>query len=161
MTKLALLLPLALIACQGPADESRTNAAQLQNQLDAPVKEVETLPPDETAVVDVSNGAAAVVPASTKIPESLHGRWGMVPADCTSTRGDAKGLLTVGADTLTFYESRAKLTKVASADPDRFSGAFAFTGEGQEWTRDVTLGRQGDTLTREEEGQRFTYKRCA
>ncbi len=31
------------------------------------------------------------------IPAALHGRWGMVPADCTSTRGDNKGLLTITA----------------------------------------------------------------
>jgi hypothetical protein len=161
MIRITFLLPLALVACQGPPDSNQANAAEQQNQLDAPVKDVETLPPDETAVVETGNGAAAVVPASTKIPEGLHGRWGMVPADCTSTRGDAKGLMTVGADTLTFYESRAKLTNVASADPDRFSGAFAFTGEGQSWTANVTLSREGDTLVRQEEGPRFTYKRCA
>jgi hypothetical protein len=161
MTRLALLLPLVLLACQGPADDNRTNEAQLQNQLDAPVKDIETLPPDETAVVATGNGTAAVAPASTKIPESLHGRWGMVPADCTSTRGDAKGLLTVGADTLTFYESRARLTDVASADPNRFSGAFAFTGEGQTWKANITLSREGDTLVREDEGSRFSYRRCA
>lgn len=161
MTRLILLLPLALIACQGPPEANQTNAAEVQNQLDAPVKDVETLPPDETAVVDAGNGAAAVVPASTKIPESLQGRWGMVPADCTSTRGDAKGLMTVGADTLTFYESRAKLAKVASADPDRFAGQFAFTGEGQNWAANVTLSREGDTLVRQEDGPPFSYKRCA
>jgi hypothetical protein len=159
MTRLSLFLPLALLACQGPPSAGQTNEAQ--NQLDAPVKEIETLPPDETAVVETGNDTAAVVPASTKIPESLQGRWGMVPADCTSTRGDAKGLMTVGADTLSFYESRAKLTDVASADPNRFSGAFAFTGEGQNWTANVTLTRDGDTLVRQEEGPRFTYRRCA
>lgn len=161
MTRFALLLPLALIACQGSADQA-DNAAVEQRQVDAPVKEVETLPPDETAVVDAGNGTAVTVPASTKIPERLHGRWGLVPADCTSTLGDAKGLMTVSADMLRFYESRARVAKVARADPDRFSGTFAFNGEGQEWTADVTLIRQGDTLTREEEeGPSLSYRRCA
>ena len=34
----------------------------------------------------------------TVIPAAFHGRWGMVPADCTSTRGDNKGLITVDAE---------------------------------------------------------------
>ena len=36
---------------------------------------------------------------------ALQGNWGMVPADCTSTRGDNKGLLRITATTLQFYES--------------------------------------------------------
>ena len=34
------------------------------------------------------------------IPAAIRGRWGLTPADCTSTRGDAKGLLEIGPDTL-------------------------------------------------------------
>ena len=40
-----------------------------------------------------TNGIAASGP----IPAAIQGRWGLTPADCTSTRGDAKGLLTIGA----------------------------------------------------------------
>ncbi|NNM77163.1 hypothetical protein HJG53_09640 [Sphingomonas sp. ID1715] len=159
-TGLALLLPMVLLACQRPSTND-ASAAEEQNRLDAPVKDVETLPPDETAIVSTDNGATATVPASTKIPESLQGRWGMVPADCDPARADNKGLMTVSADRLAFYESRATLEKVASADPDRFSGDFSFSGEGQSWKAKVTLTRQGDSLTREEDGSRFTYRRCA
>jgi outer membrane lipoprotein-sorting protein len=56
MTRLMLLLPLALLACQGPVEDNQTNAAEVQNQLDAPVKDVEVLPPDETVVVETGNG---------------------------------------------------------------------------------------------------------
>lgn len=150
MTRLFLLPLLALAACQG----------QTTNEAAQP-SDVETLPPDETALVNQGDGTAAVVPASTKIPEALQGRWGMTPADCTSTRGDAKGLMTVGADTIGFYESRAALEQVVSAEPDRFAGAFTLTGEGQSWRSEITLIRQDDTLTRAEDGQRFTYGRCA
>ena len=66
------------------------------------------------------------------IPAALRGRWGLSPADCTTTRGDAKGLLDITADELRFYELRA------SARPPRcrparirISGDFAFTGEGR------------------------------
>jgi hypothetical protein len=161
MIRLALLLPLALLACSGPPDDNAANGVEEQRQVDAPVRDVETLPPDETALVDTGNGTVGTVPASTKVSERLHGRWGMVPADCDPARADNKGLMTVTTDTLRFYESRATLAKVTSADPDRFSGTFSFNGEGQEWSADVTLTRDGNTLTRQEEGQRFTYKRCA
>src|SRR5687767_8399070 len=42
------------------------------------------------------------------IPEALQGRWALTPDDCTSARGDAKGLLVVSRDELRFYESVAK-----------------------------------------------------
>lgn len=160
MIRFAYLPLFALAACQAAPEANSVNETE---QANAPVKEVETLPPDETTVVDQGNGATAMVPASTKIPKPLQGRWGLVPADCTSTRGDAKGLLTVTADTLTFYESRAQLKAVTSADPDRFVGSFAFSGEGQTWTRTETLALQGTTLLRsdEEVTTPLRYSRCA
>lgn len=151
-----LILPVAL-ALLGACDRAPSPPEPAQS----PAQEVETLPPDETAIVQTSDGAAAVVTASTKIPEPLHGRWGMVPADCDPARADNKGLMTVTADTLRFYESRATIAKVSSADPDRFSGTFSFNGEGQQWSAEVTLARSGDVLSRTEGGSRFTYKRCA
>lgn len=161
MIRFAPLLSLALLACSGPPERNTTNAVEEQRQVDAPVRDVETLPPDETALVDTGNGTVGTVPASTKIPERLHGRWGMVPADCDPARDDNKGLMTVTTDTLRFYESRGTVATVTRADPDRFSGTFSFKGEGQEWTADVTLTRDEDTLSRQEGGQRFAYKRCA
>jgi hypothetical protein len=160
MNRCALLSLLALTACQAPPQGNAANGAE---QASAPVKQVETLPPDETAVVEKPDGKPVLVPASTKIPESLQGRWGLVPADCTSTRGDAKGLLTVGADTLVFYESRARLQRIASAAPDRLVGAFAFTGEGQNWTRTETLELKDGALLRsdEEVSTPLRYSRCS
>ncbi len=75
----------------------------------------------------------------TGIPAALHGRWGLVPADCTSTRGDNKGLLTITADTLRFYESVGTLGKVVERDTGRLVADFAMTGEGQSWTRRMVL----------------------
>lgn len=79
-----------------------------------------------------------------QIPVALQGRWGLVPGDCTSTRGDAKGLLTVSASALRHYESVGKLRSVSSATTNSISGTFAYTGEGMNWTRDVTLSVQGN-----------------
>ena len=102
--------------------------------------------------------------AAAAIPAAFHGRWGMVPADCTSTRGDAKGLLVIDGNTLRFYESRGTLTRMVGDYPEKLVGEYAFVGEGQEWTKTITLELTGssNTLIRTETDPpgRFTYTRC-
>lgn len=96
------------------------------------------------------------------IPSALHGRWGLTPADCTSTKGDAKGLLVIDGERLQFYESRATPVANVKSAANSFSGDFAFTGEGQSWTRFQTLALQGEKLVRTESSPMasFTYARC-
>ena len=96
------------------------------------------------------------------IPAALHGRWGMTPADCTSTRGDAKGLLVVSSDGMRFYESRATPVRNVERSNDSISADFAFTGEGQTWTKFQTLTLDDDRLVRTESSPMasFTYVRC-
>ena len=158
------LLALALAACQQPNDANI--AIDESNSANA---EIETLPPDET-VTNVenevgNNSAEAQLPATLLIPAAFHGRWGMVPADCTSTRGDAKGLIIVDGDSIKFFESRGKLTKVTLNAPENFTGTFAFTGEGQSWTnsQNLKLTNSSNTLIRSETdvAQSYSYKRCA
>jgi hypothetical protein len=113
-----------------------------------------------------ANGTATAAPANqaqvAAIPAALHGRWGMTPADCTSTRGDAKGLLVVSSDGLRFYESRAVPVRNPATSEDSFSADFAFTGEGQSWTKFQTLTLDDDKLVRTESSPMasFTYVRC-
>jgi hypothetical protein len=123
---------------------------------------------DESAAPVTSPGTdeRASTPESS-IPAALQGRWGMVAADCTSTRGDAKGLLRISPTTLTFYESVGRLASVKERSDTRLRADYAFTGEGMNWTRDVTLtvSADGGTLTRLERGGDgpggpFTYNRC-
>lgn len=101
------------------------------------------------------------------IPGPVQGRWGLVPADCTSTRGDAKGLLVVESQRLRFYESTATLGEVAERSGNRIRATFAFVGEGQTWSRDMTLDVEdgGRTLVRSETGEGalttpLRYERC-
>src|ERR1044072_7834775 len=100
------VIALALAACQRGNDDNI--AIDESNTLNA---EIETLPPDEAvsdeSSPDETNNGAATNEAS--IPAQYQGRWGMVPADCTSTRGDAKGLITIGDKTIRFFESTATL----------------------------------------------------
>ena len=112
---------------------------------------------------EVSNSAEANLaePAPAPvIPARFRGRWGLVPADCTSTRGDAKGLIRIGERTIRFYESTATLRERLPGSATSFGGDFGFTGEGMTWEKAMTLMRTGDTLTRTQDGQSFAYKRC-
>ena len=164
MNSPALLLALALTACQQNSNDNLS--IDESNSLNA---EVETLPADESSlnnVGDASSNAADPAPpppesAAAVIPAHYHGRWGMVPADCTSTRGDAKGLIVIGGPSIKFYEATATLKEQRPAIATSFSGLFAFTGEGQNWEKVMTFTRTGDTLKRAEESGTFTYQRCA
>lgn len=106
-------------------------------------------------------------PAPTELPAVFQGRWGMVPADCTSTRGDAKGLLTITASKLQFYESVGTLDTIMDAEPTRVRAAFDFEGEGMKWQREIVLDLQDDgaTLIRRDYGEDaapgpFRYAKC-
>lgn len=126
--------------------------------------------PDQGIGDGATPPSASPTPAAGEdaIPQAAQGRWGLVPADCTSTRGDAKGLLTVSPTTLKFYESVGKLGAIEQRADDRIRAEFAFTGEGMNWTRDLSLAVQDDgkTLVRREFGadaapRAFTYTRCS
>lgn len=103
----------------------------------------------------------ALEPAAA-IPAALQGRWGLTPADCTSTRGDAKGLLVIGENELRFYESRAVPAEGIESDADSISGKFDFTGEGQSWTRYQSYKLDDRKLIRTETNPNtsFSYARC-
>ena len=162
-TATAMSLAIALAACsQAPGDDAPTT--DTTDVADAPVGDATTPPP---AAGDPTTAPTSTDPdAATAIPAPLQGRWGMVPADCTSTRGDAKGLLTIGPRTLKFYESVGTLATETERGDSMIRGQFSFTGEGMTWTRDVSLSANGNVLTRterggEESGGPFTYSRCA
>lgn len=154
---------LSLAACgdggQPPANDT----------IAVPDNAIVTLPaPPETPGPAPSPSTSASPDSGTGIPVALHGRWGLVPADCTSTRGDNKGLLTINATTLRFYESVATLGKVTERAAGRIVAEFAMTGEGQEWTRRMTLDTAdgGKTLVRREQGadampDPLRYQKCA
>ena len=110
-----------------------------------------------------SGGArAGAIAMDGRIPAAFLGRWGLVPADCTSTAGDNKGLMTVEPDRLTFYESRAAIAKLEGVSPTELRATLAFTGEGQEWTQQtpLILENEGNSLTRVADGQTLRYTRC-
>ena len=164
MRLIYLALPLALAACGQQADEPAPEASETA----IPVE------PDGGIGDGAGPPAAAPSPAHTVgipemgIPVAVQGSWGLTPADCTSSRGDAKGLLRVSPTTLTFYESVARLGTIKNRSDTSITADFGFAGEGMEWTRTVSLTVSGDTLTRTERGGDepgtggpFTYTKCA
>lgn len=149
----AMLAMAALVACskRDPvADEANAIAPAPVTRNDA--GPVAGGPPPLTAGAE----EGAVIPAV------LQGRWGLTPADCTSTRGDAKGLLVITGDALQFYESRAVPVRSIETGTNSISGQFTFTGEGQTWTKYESLKFQDDGLVRTERNPvaSYTYAKC-
>jgi hypothetical protein len=162
-----LLFVLTAAACGGsePVDEDAQNADGLETvvaEANATANAVRN--GADPAPPAPGTGERAITPASPTpggiIPAQYQGRWGMVAADCTSTRGDAKGLMTIGDTSIRFYESTATLEEQRPAIATSFSGRFAFRGEGQSWEKVMTFTRTGDALKRAEEEGTFTYTRC-
>jgi len=159
---LPALLALAIGACQQSANDSNIAIDNGLNAAEAANAEVETLPPSET---DATANAATPLPIRVPIP--FHGRWGINRADCTSTGGDAKGLIMINDARLIFYESRGTLDEVLGATADSFDARYAFTGEGQTWERVERLKLVNDRLQRrtdaapgQEPPVNLTYERC-
>ncbi|MEW9856725.1 hypothetical protein [Novosphingobium sp. M1R2S20] len=168
ITLASMGVALVLSACSGNSDgpEPDNSSAAVEAPVETVSRVGEGAPPpapDGAAEAPVSEETA---PAA-EIPEQIRGRWGLVPKDCTSNLGDAKGLLTISAKQLKFYESVAKLGPIKEADETRIRATFDYSGEGQSWTQDVVLEVQDDgkTLIRRDYGQDalpgpLKYTRC-
>jgi len=158
-------------ACSKASDEqdaSTTDTATgsgVTSQDRAPAVPAQASAPGEAE--PASQPAPKVAAEGSAIPAAIHGRWGLVPKDCTSQLGDAKGLLTVSARQLKFYEAIARLEKAQEVGDSRIRGTFDFSGEGQSWKLDVVLDVQdgGQTLIRRDYGKDalpgpLKYTRC-
>ena len=120
-------------------------------------------PPRTAAEAPRDPKAASAAPeAPVTIPAGLQGRWGLTPGDCSSQRGDAKGLLVISGDSLRFYESRAVPSASVQVRDDSIRGDFRFTGEGETWTRFERLELNGANLVRTESNPAasYTYAKC-
>jgi hypothetical protein len=151
------LLVLAMAACSRDPVDSQANAMAGPPDIKVAAPTAIGEPHKQTRPAEPLPAPAAIIPAA------LHGRWGLTPGDCTSTRGDAKGLLIVTPDELRFYESRAVPTGDVEADGNSIAGNFAFTGEGQSWTRYEALKEDKQILTRTETkpSASFSYAKCS
>ena len=149
-------LMVAVAACGGsdPVDKKAENTAGLPD--------VATAAPSATGEPRANTVPAQAPAANIAIPPALQGRWGLTPADCDGSPGVAKGLLVINAGELRFYESRAVPAADVDSDADSISGSFAFTGEGQSWTKFESLKVDKGVLTRTETKPTasFSYAKC-
>lgn len=111
--------------------------------------------------------ATTPTPLPSEIPAAYQGRWAPAAEDCAAEAGAATGLLEITATELKFHESVGTLGTVTAATGDRLRGEFAFTGEGEEWEREVVLDLrdEGQILVRREFGDDASptpsdYTRC-
>lgn len=154
-----IAIALSLAACSSEPTEPEVQGT------DAPIM--------ESAAAGGVTASEAASPASTEVvaddamPQGMRGRWGLVPLDCTGDPAAAKGLVAIGADSMKFYESVAKLGMIERVDPQTLVAAFEFSGEGHTWVLDVTLelSEDGQTLVRRDKGpdampEPLTYTRC-
>lgn len=151
--------PVARGAERATAETLPANAVLASSGAEPEMTGANAVAPPASAV-QANNSVTAVAAPAPTIPAEYRGRWGLVPADCTSTRGDAKGLITVSDRTVRFYEATATVKEQLPSSAGGFTAAFSHTGEGQSWETVTSFARQGDTLTRTEGQQGFTYTRC-
>ena len=155
-----LIVSILLAACgkPDPVDDKAKNTAGLPAG-DQRAPDATGAPPRSATPTGTAAAPASAAPA---IPAALHGRWAMAPDDCTSTRGDAKGLIVITPTEIRFYESRAVPGANANASVDSIRGDFTFTGEGQTWTKFEALQLKRQELVRTESNPTasFTYAKC-
>lgn len=149
---------LAIAACSGhrPVDRQANAAAAALPDVNSPA-------PSATGEPHGKTEPATAMPApAARVPAALQGRWGLTPGDCTTTRGDEKGLLIVTPNDLHFYESRAVPAADVAVSADSISGNFVFAGEGQTWSKYEALKMNGNVLVRTETNPSasFTYAKC-
>ena len=159
---LVTMLTLGLAACSSPDTSSVSGNDSASGNEVAPIGAA-AAPEVVTPVASPAPAPSATPKAqATTFPAAFRGRWGMNANDCDPKRDDNKGLITVSADAIKFYESRAKLSTLTVSTPTRIGTDLAFNGEGQTWqSRTVfELEGGGKTLIRAEESDSYTYTRC-
>lgn len=159
-TLIVVALFTGLAACSGEQAAQPEAVANVADESPA-ANAAATATNESVAAVDPDTPVASGPGQAASIPAAFHGRWGMVPGDCTSTRGDAKGLLTITADELRFYESRAIPRNIQLIGPNEWRADLDYSGEGQTWSEKttLTLSNGGNTLRRMADGP-WTYQRC-
>lgn len=165
-THLTATLPIAtallLAACGGGgaaggngSSQAEPAAAQAQSQPD------DLMEDQQNTLVPVAAPSPSPVAG---IPAGFQGRWGLTDSDCEPGRADAKGLLTIAGDKLSFYESRGTATAIKAVAATTLTFTLPISGEGQTWNEATTLTLldEGKTLQRQvaKPAGSFRYSRC-
>lgn len=146
-----------LAACGSGGEEKAADMSPAADTAAPPV--VDTAPPKPTAP-QAANDAA--------IPAAIRGRWAIDAADCAKRPGTDLTVLTIDAANLRFHESHGELARVRESDAARIVADYRFSGEGEEWDRQMRLelADDGRTLVRHDldegaDAPLMRYSRCA
>ena len=155
-----IAIALALAGCSSDASEDAKEKAAAAN-IEAVVEQNEA---QAAALGLPRSGTPSPAKAAKTLPPAFLGRWGITPADCDFSRSDTKGLVTVFADKLSFYESTAKVASLSAVSQYKVIADLNYTGEGQAWRKRTTLEliTAGTALLRTEQSPAatFRYERC-
>lgn len=154
---LALLPLIALAACDKPAEKPEAQPGVVANISDR-TEQAQDAPPQTNATMPVEPSPPP--PASGPIPAALQGRWTGVTDKCGDRAADLE--LNILPDQLVFHESVGTVEAVTSGADGQLSVGATFTGEGQSWSRTLTLrpAADGSRLTIINDGTAVTRKRC-
>ena len=143
------------------------------NRVDVPEREAEAQAAIEQSVAQ--NGAAttalAGVPVATPsrtaardraFPTEFLGYWGAGDNDCELANTAATGRLNIDADTIRFYETRARVQRLDRRSQQEVVADLRFSGEGQGFHARETyrLDAGGTVLIRTSPTATQRYRRC-
>lgn len=192
----AMILVLGASACSPAGTEQRNgsdvvinattgtperNEAQADAALDGivtvdngtpppPVKSPATPTPAPGVPVETAPRVSDLRREARAFPTAFQGRWGLAHADCDLSRvDDAKGLMRIAADKVSFYESSATVAAMPAKSAYKLVADLAFRGEGKTWRRRdrFALLVAGTAMSRTEQGadggadeRTYRYERC-
>ncbi|WP_370308597.1 hypothetical protein [Sphingobium abikonense] len=162
------LILTSMILLGGCGQQSGNDAAQpnvVTNIVDEAPPDTDEPAPPANAIVPaepiptIETPKQAASPAGL-IPASMQGRWAGVQARCDD-RSDALEL-TIRPDQLIFHESVGMVQSIDPQGGREMQVKAAFTGEGESWTRTLSLkpSADGARLTIVNDGTAVTRKRC-
>lgn len=158
------LLPLfALAACDKAAESPESQPGIATNISDQIESEKADMPPPANVAQAAEAESDSSLPQADEtgqMPVAMLGRWTGMKDRCGDRSADME--LNILPDRLVFHESVGTVEDVTPGDERRLSVRAAFTGEGQSWTRTLTLNpsEDGQTLTIINDGTAATRKRC-
>ena len=148
------IIPLFLLAaCDGGAPRNDAMAS-----LNAGIAANEAAANRVEAVA--ADARPAPAPEAVAIPAAMLGRWTGVTDDCADPAAPMN--LRVERSRLLFHESEGQVTAVEPRGDGAVLVDADFTGEGQSWTRRLTMIPQdgGQRLRIDGDGNGVTRKRC-
>jgi len=98
--------------------------------------------PEKASSVE-GHSTSTLAPTAVLIPDSFLGHWDASIETCRAP-GDMK--LVITQTEMTFWESAGQINAVTVNGPDDVMVKAAFSGEGEQWQRDLHLVLKDDTL---------------